>query len=294
MSIIRKSEDLEIIVLRIFEDFCKFGGEFYIISPWIQNFSFSEGLSSEFGREPSLYSILKRCSECQPNAILKIITHNFGIKSEHHPTHAMKKAQELNTIISECSITKDIPSIFEFYLSLLKNYQEYSKFNNPWVLTSYHNFNDLIESAGNKDNYNRLVFDLVHGLGQVNFNLQYLNDLRKLLEIDNVKVMLHNNFHAKIFLAGSSCVTGSSNWTFSGFVKNDEINLFFSKLDAQEEMAKIKERCLELERQAAAVDSEKISFFIQLHKCLNFIYSSLFDWFVDNKCKLIRGVSEVS
>lgn len=289
MSIIRKSEDLEIIVLRIFEDFCKFGGDFYIISPWIQNFSFSEGLSSEFGKEPSLYSILKKCSEFQPKATLKIITHNFGTKTKHIPAHVLEKAQEFNiTMGNHNSKTDDAPSLFEFYLSLLEDYREYSKFNNPWVLTSYHDFKGLIESAGNKENYNQIMFDLVHGLGQISFNVQYLNDLRKFLEIENVNVMLHNNFHAKIFLAGSSCVTGSSNWTFSGFVKNDEINLFFSEVHSTEEMAKIKERCVELERQAVEVNSENVTFSILVHKYLEFIYSSLFEWLIDNKFELIN------
>lgn len=294
MAIIRKSDDLEIIVLRIFEDFCKFGGDFYIISPWIQNFSFSEGLSNEFGGEPSLYSILKRCSNAQPGATLKMITHNFGIKSKHSTANVIEKTREFNVTISNYCNSKieNISLLFELYLDLLKDYKEYSKFNNPWVITSYHDFKDLVESVGSKENYNKIVFDLVHGLGQVSFNVQYLNDLRKFLEIENIRVMLHNNFHAKIFLAGSSCVTGSSNWTFSGFVKNDEINLFFSELHSPEEMTKIKERCFELERQAVAVDSENISFLISVHKYLEFIYSSLFDWLIDNKSKLIRRISE--
>lgn len=292
MSIIRKSEDLEIIVLRIFEDFCKFGGDFYIISPWIQNFSFSEALSSEFGREPSLYAIIKRCSEFQPRETLKIIAHSFGTKSRYSPAHVEEKVQKFNVQISNDYLESEnrLNSLFEFYLSLLKDYQEYSKFNSPWVLTSYRDFEDIVKCAGNKENYTQIVFDLVRGLGQVSFNMQYLNDLRKFLEIENVKIMLHNNFHAKIFLAGSSCVTGSSNWTFSGFAKNDEINLFFSVIHSPEEIVKIKERCCELERQAVTVDSENITFSILLHKYLEFIYSALFNWVTDNKSRLIKKI----
>jgi phosphatidylserine/phosphatidylglycerophosphate/cardiolipin synthase-like enzyme len=293
MSIIRKSEDLEIIVLRIFEDFCKFGGDFYIISPWIQNFSFSEAISDEyktFGTEPSLYVILRKCSELQPRGTLKIITHNFGLKPKYSPLHIEEKAQRFNVKININSLKDDgiLGSLFEFYLSLLKDYKEYSKFNSPWMLTSFRDFKELVEDVREEENYTKTVFDLVHGLEQVGFNLQYLNDLRKFLEIENVKIMLHNNFHAKIFLAGSSCVTGSSNWTFSGFTKNDEINLFFSETDSPEEMIKIKERCYELEHQAIVVNLENVAFSILLHKYLEFIYSIFFDWLTGNKNKLVK------
>lgn len=295
MSIIRRSDDLEVIVLRIFEDFYRFGGDFYIISPWIHNFSFTEAITTGlqiqiFGSEPSLHKILQRCSE--NHGPLKIVSHNFGMK----PTFSLS---DLNAKLVRFGIDAQNPEstmknekmerLFELYLTLFKEYKEYSKFNSPWISIACRSFEGFLDHLSTKQNYSNTVYELVDCSKKVSYNIEYLNDLRKFLKVKNVKIGLHNNFHAKIFLAGSLCVTGSSNWTFSGFVKNDEINLFFSKIDSPKELEKIRERCHEIERQARFVNLENVVFTISLHKILQTLYLKFFDWSTDNKKELIKS-----
>lgn len=295
MSIIRRSADLEVIVLRIFEDLYRFGGDAYIISPWIHNFSFTEAILTGFqiqifGSEPSLHTILQRCSESQLAKSFSIISHNFGVKPTFFPRHLRNQLQHFGIDSDDLELVMEnkMEKLFELYQALFKEYREYSKFNDPWLSTYFRHFKHFIDYVSTPETYQKVIGDIVQGSGQANVNVNYLNDLRKFLEVGNVKIGLHNNFHAKIFLAASSCVTGSSNWTFSGFCKNDEINLFFSEIDSSAELKKIKERCHEIESSARFVALENVDFLIWLHQVLEALYLKFFEWLTDNKSRLVK------
>jgi len=113
--------------------------------------------------------------------------------------------------------------------------------------------------------------------------------LKKFQENPAMRLSLHNNFHAKIFIAGSSAITGSSNWTFSGFTRNDEINLFFSEIDSPEEFEKIREKCIEIEKQSEPVTVDNIKLSISIHKFLESIYGGIFNWLTDNKRQIVKN-----
>lgn len=295
MSVIRKSADLEVIVLRIFEDFQKAGGDFHIISPWINNFSFTEAIITSFqirifGSAPSLHAILKRCSESHKGKPLNITSHNFGIRPDFSQDDLEDELQGFGINLGnyELILEGEVERAFALYRALFRKYREYSKFNDPWLSSVFRDFQWLIDYVGTYENYQNAISDVVQSVQQTSINIRYLNDLRKFLGIRNVNVGLHGNFHAKIFLAGSSAVTGSSNWTFSGFVKNDEINLFISGIDSPGEFKKIKERCHEIEREACFITLENVTFLTSLHRVLGVVYIRLFDWLTDNKNSLTK------
>jgi len=285
MSVIRKSDDLQEIVLRIFEDHLKFGGDFYIVSPWIHNFVFNEtilrGLQiRSFGSEPSLYMILRVLSRTHPEQPLSIISHNFGMTP--HSESILQADLRKFGIDRKDQINKlRIGDANRLYLNLRRRYKERSLFNDPWS-------SRYLKEMHDADDYREMVNDVTSRYVKVDDNIRYLRDLKKMLTVRNVKVGLQGNFHAKMLVAGSSCVTGSSNWTFSGFTRNDEINLFVSAHDSPDDFAKVEERCREIEKQSCPVNQDNVEFMVSLHQVLKSLYSVFFDWLTDNKRSIIR------
>lgn len=298
MSVIRKSGDLQVVVLRIFEDFCRFGGGIYLISPWIRNFSFTEAVIDglqimDFGPNPSIFTVFKRCSERQPDQKFRIVSHTFGIR-EDASINDFWKLMHMYDIDPQNHYTRlfektNFEVMFDLYQILFNRFRKYSKFNNPWISIRFKDYKEFLDFLGNSKNYREAIHNLVRCFEQSTVNLEYLRDLEKFQENPAMRLSLHNNFHAKIFIAGSSAITGSSNWTFSGFTRNDEINLFFSEIDSPEEFEKIREKCIEIEKQSEPVTVDNIKLSISIHKFLESIYGGIFNWLTDNKRQIVKN-----
>lgn len=288
MSIINRSDYLELSVIKIFEDYYETGGPFFVISPWINNFPFTETILTKnqariFGVSPNLYDIINVVSNKHVDTDINIINHNYGVKSGRNHEHILKKIEDNIDIYTYDKSKQNIIELYNLYMDLYRNRRDYSKFNDPWITYLPRRFDDYISSLNSKEKYMDSITKIISSINRIKSNLGYLKSYHKLISIDNMNFHLHNNFHAKIFMAGNSCITGSSNWTFSGFHKNDEINLFFSSFSSYDGLNKIKERCYELKKESNLINKKDLENNIIINTVLGKIFEILFEWITDDK-----------
>lgn len=232
------------------------GKFFVIVSPWLLNFTFLDEvinsdleLANFYEKETTILDIIKMVSKntLKRKSEVNIIIHDFAV----------------NWIYDKGRFYADLDKIDEN--NFWKKYKIYKKyfgketaFNRIW-LSNEKNVTKASQGNASKKIYRDSLSDLGEKLGQISQNLKYINMASRLVKEAKCTLFLHTNFHSKIFMTDLSVVAGSSNWTYSGFTKNDELNIYFTKEENPEDYDDLKYRVNEILNESQNVSTEILS-----------------------------------
>jgi len=219
------SKELQKAVLSILKN-AIIGSEikyFRLVSPWISNFSFDSEiimgdkiLSSVFPSNLLLLEATKQIGEhyWEQDLEPEIVLHDFSMKSKGDLTFFPSNLTQLS-----------LNQLLGIFTTFKDNFSRLTKFNQVWLYKSADVFR-FNQKGGSMRKKIQLISKIGSKLDTIQYNQKYLKML-SFLKKQGFLIYLNGNFHAKMLVTETAAIAGSSNWTYNGFNKNDEINIYW-------------------------------------------------------------------
>jgi len=273
--ILHNSKELQEYVLRMMRTqlMDKSGGFLLIASPWVSDFTFEEGVISMdselikiFPEEITLLELIQMVSRSVAHSKKKplFIVHDFSINIVEKP---------LNLLLDEVLTQLDESDNWFLYKELSNYFYQKTNFNRIWLNRGI--VGKIFENRNYKGkDITKAISEIGSKMDQIEKNKEYLDMLRNLINAGSV-VLLNKKFHLKIFMTDNAVLAGSSNWTYSGFNRNDELNIYISKQSDELEFKVLRRYLDDLIKESEEIDLEKIDYFITICNYFLELYQKL-------------------